>query len=139
MDELYEEPEVQVSQILQKVFLMGLLVGKQQLQDDANAGSSPMASVLAQLQQQFDQLMPGSKTGAEVNTAMNKSYVDALYKNEVVKKHVEKIKIQNENLTQNDKRLNAQHDVIVKELMDSLEEEMKQSAANIVKETKVHK
>ena len=136
LDELYKDPEVQVSQILQRVFLLGLIIGKQQLSDDASAGSSPMASVLAQLQQQFDQLSPGTKQAAEFNTSLNKAYLDNIHKAENQKKQAEKIKIQNENLTQNDKRLNAQHDVIVKDLMDSLEEEMKQSAANIVKETK---
>ncbi len=136
LDELYKDPEVQVSQILQKVFLLGLIVGKNQLMDDASAGSSPMASVLTQLQQQFDQLSPGTKQAAEFNTSLNKAYLDNIYKAENQKRQAEKIKIQNDNLTQNDKRLNAQHDVIVKDLMDSLEEEMKQSAANIVKETK---
>jgi outer membrane murein-binding lipoprotein Lpp len=136
LDDLYKDPEVQVSQILQRVFLLGLICGKNQLMDDASAGSSPMASVLAQLQQQFDQLSPGTKQAAEFNTSINKTYLDNIHKSENQKKQAEKIKIQNDNLTSNDKRLNAQHDVIVKDLMDSLEEEMKQSAANIVKETK---
>lgn len=143
-DDLAKDMEVNVSQILMKVFLLGMFVGKGQLQDDANASGSPMAMVLGQLQQQFDQLMPGTKQGAEANQFasfnknMQKNMLLNIYKKE--KQDQEKpVKIPNENLTQNDKRLNTQHDVIVRNLLDSLEEEMKQSAANIVKDTKIFK
>jgi hypothetical protein len=140
-DPAHDEMEVVVSQIMMKVFLLGMIVGKGQLQDDANASGSPMAQVLGQLQQNFDLLMPGSKGASEVNqfsqfqkNLMANAMMD-LYK----KEKQEKPKVPNENLTQNDKRLNDQHDVIVRQLMDSLEDEMKQTAANIVKDTKIFK
>ena len=144
-DDINKETEVQVSQMLMKVFLLGLLVGKGQLQDDANASGSPMAMVLGQLQGQFDQLMPGSKPSAEAqayafhkNMMMNA--VNNIFKKEQTEKTKEELKkISNENLTPNDKRLNDQHDVIVRQMMDSLEEEMKQTASNIVKDTKIFK
>jgi hypothetical protein len=143
-DPIFDDPKVVISQILQKVFLMGLLVGKGQLQDDADASGSPISAVLSQLQQQFDQLMPGSKGAAEVNAygnfaknIFNNKALD-IYKKEQTAKE-EKVKESNQNLTLNDKRLNQQHDVIVTSLLDSLEDEMKQAAADIVKQTKIFK
>jgi hypothetical protein len=143
VDDVHQELEVMMSQIMMKVFLLGMLVGKNQLQDDAAASGSPMASVLGQLQQQFDLLMPGSKQASEVNQFsqfqknLMSNMVMNVYKKEQEK--TEKVKIPNENLTPNDKRLNDQHDVIVRQLLGSLEDEMKETAATIVKDTKIFK
>lgn len=144
VDEALDNPEVEISQILMKVFLLGMVVGKGQLQDDANASGSPIGMVLGQLQQQFEQLMPGSSQAAQANAygnfaknMMNYKSLE-LYKKEQTQKE-EKVKIPNQNLTPNDKRLNDQHDVIVRTLLDSFEDEMKQTAANIVKDTKIFK
>lgn len=142
-DETLKDPEVEISQIVMKIFLMGMIVGKGQLQDDANASGSPMSMVLGQLQGQFDQLMPGSKPSAEAQAyAFHKNMmVNAV--NNIFKKEKtvepEKKKIPNENLTPNDKRLNDQHDVIVRQMMESLENEFKQTSVNIVKDTKIFK
>lgn len=143
VDELHKDTEVQVSQIIMKVFLLGMLVGKGQLQDDANASGSPMSQVLGQLQGQFDQLMPGTKQSAEsqayaFHKNMMANAVTNIFKKEQAAKEEVK-KIPNENLTPNDKRLNDQHDVIVRQMMESLEQEMKQTASNIVKDTKIFK
>jgi hypothetical protein len=137
-DQIFEDPEVLVSQILQKVFLMGFLIGKQQLQDDAATASTPMGQALDQVMQQFEQLAPGTKDAASFN-----GFVKNLekYKNleNFAKKEKEKVRIDNQNLTLNDKRLNDQHDVIVKQLLNSLEEEMKSAAVNIIQDTKILK
>ncbi len=156
IDQAFDDPEVEISQILMKVFLLGMVVGKGQLQDDANASGSPIGQVLGQLQQQFEQLMPGSSQAAQSNAYGNfaKNMLDKkaldiykreqaekvldIYKKEQTEKE-EKVKVPNQNLTLNDKRLNDQHDVIVRTMLESLEDEAKQTVANIVKETKIFK
>ena len=142
-DDLLKDPEVQISQIIQRVFLLGLLVGKNQIQDDANASGSPMSMVLRQLQGQFDQLMPGTKQGAEAQAyaGFQKNMFNNMLTN-IYKKEQEKTKelpkrIPNENLTIMDNRLNDQHTLIVRQMMDSLEEEMKQTSVDIVAKTKI--
>ncbi len=138
-DPLMDDDEVQISQLLQKVFLMGLLVGKQQLQDDMAASGSPLGQLLGQLQQSFEMLMPGTTQAAEMQVFTKNLFKYKELENFAKKEKEEKVKIQNENLTPNHQRINAQHDQITRQLMDSLEEEFKQTASDIVKETKMLK
>lgn len=131
LDPAFEDPEVRISQIVQSIFLIGFLAGRNELQDDFDAGGSPLAQQVAALQQKFNQLMPASKESASAN-----SFMDFINKVESNKVKQPKVRLDNENLTQNDRKLNAIHDKIVKDLIGSLEEEAKQVSANLIKETK---
>lgn len=137
VDPLLQDKFVQVSQIVMRAFLLGMFVGKNQLQDDLNATATPLSQGIAQLQQQFEQMIPNSTQAAASN--MFKSLMDNVESMNKAEKAEKKVKEVNQNMTVNEKKLNAHHDAIVNQLLEKMDDESKAVAASIVRETKLYK
>lgn len=134
-DELITDLDVQIKHILMQTFMLGLFVGKNQLQDDMDPSPSPLHMGISQIQQTFNQIMPNTADAASSNV-----FKTMLSKLDDIKKTEEKKeKIANQNLTLNEKKINSQHDAVVKQLMESFEAEARQVAADVVRETKAYK
>jgi len=114
--------DVQLSQIVMKIFWLGYLSGKQQLEDDYETQNKPLSSMIQTLQEKASELKGQFKTNEIESTLMN----------ELEKKEREYGKA----ININHKKINKQHDVIVKQMLDSLEKEMKQVKSEIISKTK---
>jgi len=115
--------DVQLSQIVMKIFWLGYLAGKQQLADDYESTDKPLYMAVKDLQDQVVNLQ-GQQESQEEVTLVPPSELE------------KKERIYGKAITNNQKRLNKQHDVIVKQMLDNLEQEMKQAAGNILSQTK---
>ncbi len=113
--------DVQLSQIVMKIFWVGYLAGKKELADDYDATDKPLNVVVNELQ---DKLIELKGKGQDLTNMLNEN------------KDLQKSEKANLNLTPNHKKINKQHDVIVRELLNKLDREMKTVKSNIVSKTK---
>lgn len=113
--------EVQLSQIVMKIFWTGYLAGQKQLEDDFDSGDKPLNMAIQELQEKLGVL---TNKGKDLTQMLNLNTM------------LEKKERQYNNITPNQKKLNALHDVIVDDLMTKLEQEVKTVRSNIVSNTK---
>src|ERR1035437_10592634 len=55
-----DDIDVQIARVLQKVFMIGLLVGKNQVTDDMNTMATPLSTSVGELMSQLGKLVPHS-------------------------------------------------------------------------------
>lgn len=112
---------VQLSQIVMKIFWTGYLAGQKQLEDDYDATDKPLNTAVLELQEKLGVL-----------TGRGKDLTEMLNLNNIL----EKKERHYNNITPNQKKLNALHDVIVDDLMGKLEQEMKTVKGTIIANSK---
>lgn len=128
-----EDADARIANVLQRVFMMGVLVGRSQIEDDMNAMSMPLNQAVAGLLQELSKLVPN------VNTA-SQMYHPVIAKTEEIatlsleKKESRSSAKQYEKLNPNFKRLEDQHNKIVNDMLDSMETEKKTVLAQITEE-----
>lgn len=112
---------VQLSQIVMKIFWTGYLAGQKQLEDDYDSGDKPLNVAVQELQEKIGVL-----------TGQGKGLSEMLNLNTILAKTDR----QYNNITINQTKLNSQHDATLNDLMQKLEEEMKSVKGNIVANTR---
>ena len=122
IDQFSNDFDVQLSQIVMKIFWVGYLAGKKQLSDDYDSSEKPLNSAVSELQ---DKLIELNGEGYDLQHMLSQEM-----------NNLKKSKNQYSNLTQNHKKINKQHDIIVKDILDKLEKEMKSVKESIISKTK---
>lgn len=122
IDQLSNDFDVQLSQIVMKIFWVGYLAGKKQLSDDYDSSEKPLNFAVSELQ---DKLIELNGEGYDLQHMLSQEM-----------NNLKKSKNQYSNLTQNHKKINKQHDIIVKDILDKLEKEMKSVKESIISKTK---
>jgi len=126
VDEFSNDFEVQLSQIVMKIFWVGYLAGKQQLEDDYENSDQPLYMSVKQLQDKIIELQGQNAQSQQFKDNVPPPISDNLNKKEKTY----------QNITFNHKKINKQHDNIVKQLLDGLAKEMKNVKGDIVQQTK---
>ncbi len=125
--------DARIATVLQRVFMMGVLVGKGQVEDDMNAMSMPLNQAVAGLLQELGKLVPNVSTASQM-------YHPVIAKTEQMitlplekKEPLDRSK-QYEKLTPNFKKLESQHNAVVQDMLDSMESEKKKVLSEIATE-----
>lgn len=125
-DHLFKDDlDARLMLILQRVFFMGILVGKNQLEDDMNAAAMPLNQAVQSLMQELGKLVPGVQQAVELSS--NTPEGDELAKSEG-KQHRYNV------LDHNYKKLEDQHDLTVNTLLDNMTKHKKTFTAKTSKE-----
>lgn len=145
VDEMFSEDlDARIAQVLQKAFMIGVLVGRNQIQDDMSMTGSPLSQSVGQLIQQLDKLVPNVGTANQMMNPLQKTEEMAsldfskAFKTNLAKSQKNRDK-QQKHLNPDYKRLEAQHDVIVKGMVDAMASDQKSAVAQIVQEVNRHK
>ena len=109
--------------IVQRIFFMGILVGKNQVADDADAAAQPLNAAVQSLMQELGKLMPNIQSAAPL--AAN---LPEMSKSE--RKSTKRYSV----LDANNKRTEDLHDLTVKKTLEDFELHKNELAAKIVKE-----
>lgn len=130
-DSLFQDDlDAKLMLIIQRIFFMGVLVGKNQIEDDLNATSMPLNQAVQSLMQELGKLVPGIQQSVELTS--NTPEGDELAKSE---KHQKRYNV----LDHNYRKLEDQHDLTVKTLLEGLEKQKKPLAAKIAKDVVKYK
>jgi hypothetical protein len=142
VDDLFaDDVDVQIARVIQKVFMIGVLVGRNQIQDDMNTMATPLSTAVGDLMSQLGKLVPHSNDAVQLfhpmiakSEDMAKVDFAPTFKDNLKKSEKKSRELQQKQLSPNNKRLEAQHDKIVSDMVDSMEQEKKQTIADIVNE-----
>jgi len=130
-DDLFQDDlDAKLMLIIQRIFFMGVLVGKNQIEDDMNAASTPLNQAVQSLMQELGKLVPGIQQAVELTS--NTPEGDELAKSE---KNQKRYNV----LDHNYRKLEDQHDLTVKTLLESLEKQKKPLTAKIAKDVVKYK
>ena len=141
-DKLFaEDVDTKIARVIQKVFMIGVLVGRNQIQDDMNAMATPLAQSVSDLMANLGKLVPNVNNAAQLfhpliaqTDDMAKADYSTAFKENLHKSEKKSRELQQKQLTPNYKRLEAQHDKTVSSMLDTMEQDKKQTIAEIVNE-----
>ncbi len=125
---LQNDLDAKIALIVQRIFFMGVLVGKNQVEDDMNAAAQPLNQAVQDLMSQLGKLVPGIQVAAPLSNNL-----PDMTKSE--RKSTKRYNV----LDANHRRLEDLHDLTVKKNLDDFDTQKKTLAAKIVKEVKKHK
>ncbi len=124
-DHLFKDDlDARLMLIIQRVFFMGVLVGKNQIEDDMQAAGQPLNQALQSLMQELGKLVPGIQQAVEVSA--NSPTGEELAKSDKSARY--------NVLDHNYKRLEDQHDLTVNNLLDSMSKKKQTFVAKTAKE-----
>ncbi len=124
-DHLFQDDlDARLMLIIQRVFFMGVLVGKNQIEDDMQAAGQPLNQALQSLMQELGKLVPGIQQAVEVSA--NSPTGEELAKSDKSARY--------NVLDHNYKRLEDQHDLTVNNLLDSMSKKKQTFVAKTAKE-----
>ncbi len=125
-DHLFKDDlDAKLMLILQRVFFMGVLVGKNAIEDDMNAASMPLNQAVQSLMQELGKLVPGIQQAVELSS--NTPEGDELAKSE---KNSKRYNV----LDYNYKKLEDHHDLTVNTLLENMEKQKKTFTAKTAQE-----
>ncbi len=123
-----DDIDVKLMLIVQRIFFMGVLVGKGQVQDDMDAASMPLNQAVQSLMQELGKLAPNI-----IDATALSSNLPEMQKSE--RKSTKRYNV----LDANQKRSEDLHDLTVKNTLEELKSEKNILAAKIVQEVNKHK
>ncbi len=125
-DHLFKDDlDARLMLILQRVFFMGVLVGKNQIEDDMQAAQMPLNQAVQSLMQELGKLVPGIQQAVELSG--NTPEGDELAKSERKNNRYNV-------LDHNYKKLEDQHDLTVNNILDGMEKQKPTFTAKTAKE-----
>jgi len=124
-DHLFQDDlDARLMLIVQRIFFMGVLVGKNQIEDDMQAAGMPLNQAVQSLMQELGKLVPGIQQAVELSG--NSPDGDELAKSENKSRY--------NVLDHNYKKLEDQHDMTVNNLLDGMAKHKNTFTAKTAKE-----